>query len=146
MKPGIDYVGVTISFYCNDGKGKFLFHKRSKNCRDEVGRWDCGGGQLEFGEDPIDGVLREVREEYGCKGIIQEQLPAHSIIRFQNKIKTHWLAIPFFIKVNPKDVKNNEPNKIDEIKWFRLNNLPTPLHTGFKYSNKRYSDYFKKYR
>ncbi len=60
LKPGVDYIGVTTSFYCNDGKGNFLLHKRSKNTRDENGRWDPGGGQLEFGEKPEKGVLREV--------------------------------------------------------------------------------------
>lgn len=146
MTPGIDYIGVTVSFYCNDGKGNFLFYKRGKKCRDEVGRWDCGGGQLEFGEDPLVGVLREIKEEFGCDGIIQEQLPAHSVIRIQKGKNTHWLCIPFFVKVNPKDVKNNEPDKIDEIKWFRLSKLPANLHTGYKYTKKRYKKYFDVYK
>ncbi len=50
MKKGIDYIGVTCVFYCHDGKGKLLLHKRSENCRDEKGRWDCGGGAMELGE------------------------------------------------------------------------------------------------
>ena len=49
MKPGIDYIGVSTPFYCHDGQGNFLFHKRSQKCRDEQGRWDTGSGKLEFG-------------------------------------------------------------------------------------------------
>lgn len=145
MKPGIDYIGISTPFYCNDGNGLFLFHKRSKNCRDEHGRWDPGSGQLDFGCTPEENVLREVGEEYGCKGKIQEQLPAHSIFREWEGKKTHWLAIPFFVKVNPKAAKNNEPKKIDEIGWFRLNKLPKPLHTGFSFTFTNYQKYFKKY-
>ena len=146
MKPGIDYIGITTPFYCNDGKGNFIFHKRSKNCRDEQGKWDAGSGQLEIGHTPEENVLKEVFEEYGCKGEIQEQLPAHSIFREFNGVKTHWLAISFFIKVDPAEVKNNEPDKIEEIKWFRLDNLPKPLHTGFLFTFNNYKKNFNKYK
>jgi ADP-ribose pyrophosphatase YjhB (NUDIX family) len=40
-------------------------HCRSKNCRDEQGCWDCGGGSMEFGETFEETVKREVEEEYG---------------------------------------------------------------------------------
>lgn len=145
MKPGIDYIGISTPFYCNDGKGNFLLHKRSKNCRDEHGRWDPGSGQLEYGLTLEENVLKEVFEEYGCKGEIQEQLPAHSIFREQDGQKTHWLAIPFFVKVNPSEAKNNEPEKIEEIGWFSLDDLPKPLHTGFNFTFDNYKEYFEKY-
>lgn len=120
-------------------------HKRSENCRDEQGRWDPGGGQLEFGERLDEAVLREVREEYGCKGIIQEQLPAISILRRHNGKNTHWVAVPFFIKVNPKEVKINDPDKITELGWFTLDKLPSPIHSGFNYLFTNHPKYFKKY-
>ena len=50
LKRGIDYIGVTVVFYCHDGAGRLLLHKRSVACRDEQGRWDVGGGSMEFGE------------------------------------------------------------------------------------------------
>jgi hypothetical protein len=31
--------------------------------------------------------------------------------------------------VDPTKVKNNEPEKIDEIGWFSLDKLPSPLHS-----------------
>lgn len=146
MEAGVDYIGVSTPFYCNDGKGRFLFHKRSVRCRDEHGRWDSGSGQLEFGTTPEENVLREVLEEYGCKGEIQEQLPAQSILREWDGRKTHWVFYPFFVKVNPKEVRNNEPDKIDEIGWFTLDVLPEPLHTGFQYTFTHYREFFEKYR
>lgn len=146
MQPGVDFIGITTPFYCNDGKGNFVFHKRSKNTRDEHGKWDPGSGQLHLGETPQQSVLREVAEEYGVKGKIQEQLPAHSIFRKHNGRSTHWLAIPFFVLVNPKKVRPNEPKKMAEIGWFTLDSLPKPLHTGFNFTLTHYQDYFQKYK
>ena len=145
LKPGIDFIGISTPFYCNDGKGNFVLHKRSKTARDEQGKWDFGGGQLDFGEQPQKGVLREVKEEWGVKGVIQEQVEAHSIFRIQNGVKTHWLIIPFFIKVDLRKVKIMEPTKFSEMSVFTLANLPKPLHSGVKYTMKHYPKAFKKY-
>lgn len=142
MKAGFDYIGISTPFYCTDGKGKYLFHKRSKKCRDEQGRWDSGSGEIDFGQTPEQSVLREVQEEYGCTGKIIGKLPPTALFRNHNGQKTHWIIFPFFIKVNPRNVRINEPEKIDEIGWFTLNNLPKPLHTGFLYMFKRYRKHF----
>lgn len=145
LKIGFDYTGVTTPFYCHDGKGNLLMHKRTKECRDEHNRWDTGSGKLEIQHSLEKNVLQEILEEYGCKGKIQEQLPAHDIFRKQKGKMTHWIAVPFFVKVNPKDVKIGEPHKMSKIGWFPINKLPKPLHTGFEYTFNRYKNYFKKY-
>ncbi len=132
MKAGIDYTGITTPFYCNDGKGNFLLHKRSGSCRDEKGKWDFGGGRLEFGESPEESVLREAKEEYGVKGVIQEQLPAYSELIVHDGKRAHWLVVPFFIKMDIRKAKIMEPEKASEIGIFALDNLPKPLHTGVR--------------
>ncbi|OGL72867.1 hypothetical protein A3F28_03470 [Candidatus Uhrbacteria bacterium RIFCSPHIGHO2_12_FULL_57_11] len=146
MKPGIDYTGISTPFYCHDGAGNFVLHKRSVKCRDEHGKWDCGGGQLHFGELPEEGVLREVREEYGCEGTIDAQLPAYGIVREHDGVRTHWLAVPFIVRVNREDVRMNEPEFMDEIHWFRLDALPTPLHSAFELALRKFAKHFKQYR
>lgn len=132
LKPGIDYIAICTPFYCVNENGELLLHKRSNNCRDEKGRWDTGSGQLEFGETPEVSVLREVKEEYGCSGEILETLPAISVLRRMKSKNTHWLALPFVIKVRRDEVRINEPEKIDELGWFRLDDLPKPLHSALK--------------
>lgn len=144
MNIGFDYIGITTPFYCNDGHGKWLLHKRSTKCRDEHGRWDFGSGKLEFGLSLQENVLKEVLEEYGCKGKIQEQLPALSIFREMNGKPTHWVAIPFFVKVDPTEVKNNEPEKMEEMGWFDFKNLPIPMHSGFQQTYEQLKPYFEK--
>ncbi len=145
MRPGIDFIGVSVSFYCHDGQGNFLFHKRSDKCRDEIGRWDFGGGRVEIGETLEKAVLREVKEEYGVVGTIEKQLPAHSLLRRENRTKTHWLIITFIVKVDRKKVILGVPRKMTELGWFKLSSLPKPLHTGAQYTLSHYPDEFKKY-
>jgi len=146
MKPGFDYIGVCVNFYCHDGSGNFVLHKRSQNCRDEQGTWDFGGGQLEFGETLEQGVLREIQEEYGCAAEIDEQLPPLSVLREHNGKPTHWVSVDFIARVKPNEVVLGEPESMDEIGWFRLAELPTPMHSM---SGKRvtlHHEIFEKYR
>jgi ADP-ribose pyrophosphatase YjhB (NUDIX family) len=146
MKAGIDYTGVTAFFFCHDGAGKFLLHKRSQNCRDEQGHWDSGGGKVEFGEDLREAVLRELKEEYGCDGEIEIQLPAVSRSRVHDGVPTHWICIGFIIKIDPTEAKNNEPTAIDEIGWFKLDEFPEPLHSCVPLDLAENPEIFAKYR
>ena len=50
-------------------------------------------------------------------------------MRKNNGVDTHWIALVHSVLVDPSEVKIGEPNKIDEIGWFNLNNLPNPLHS-----------------
>lgn len=145
MVPGIDYTGITTVFFCHDGRGNFLLGKRSQKCRDEQGSWEAGAGQLEFGESPEEGVLRELSEEYCCQGVIEAELPPVSLVREHEGKKTHWIAHPFFIRIDPAEVRIGDPDSIDECSWFRLDSLPTPLHTGFQTLLSLYQEHFRKY-
>ena len=136
MKTGVDCIGISTSFYCHDEKGKWLLHKRSKNCRDEVGTWDSGGGKLEFGLTLEENVLKEIKEEYGCMAIIERVLPAITLLRSTSSgITTHWIVIPFILlirNIEINNVKRGDEEKMEEIGWFSFANLPHPLHSGFQ--------------
>jgi 8-oxo-dGTP diphosphatase len=131
LRRGIDFIGITCVFFCHDGKGNFLLNKRSQKCRDEKGKWDPGGGAMEFGETPEETVAREVMEEYCVKPTDLELVTVFNVLRENNGLKTHWIAFVYLAKVNPKKVKIGDPEKMDEIGWFTPDNLPTPLHSQF---------------
>ncbi len=131
LQRGIDYIGVTVVFYCHDGKGNFLMHKRSKNCRDEIGNWDNGGGALEFGESFEDAARREIKEEYCCEVEELKFVTMYNVLRKNGNKATHWVAILFTAKVDPKKVRVGEPKYMDDIGWFSDKNLPEPLHSQF---------------
>lgn len=145
MKAGVDYIGISTSFICHDGNGKFLLSKRSQNCRDEQGAWEFGGGKLEFGSTLEENVLREIREEYGCEGIIEKELPPITLFRNNGDEKTHWVAVAYIVRVSPREAKLNEPESQDEIGWFRLEKFPQPFHTGAASILEAYRDRIKEH-
>ncbi|MDO8610049.1 MAG: NUDIX domain-containing protein [bacterium] len=131
MKKGFDYIGVTVCFYCYDNNNKLLLQKRSENCRDEQGHWDCGGGAMKFGESFEQAVRREVKEEY-CVNI--EKLTfvgVNNVLREHKVQKTHWIAILYACLVDSTKTKIGDPEKMDEIGWFNINKLPKPLHSMY---------------
>ena len=128
-KRGLDYTGVSIVFYCHDGEGNFVMNKRSQNCRDEQGCWDPGGGGLEFGESVLETLRREIQEEYCADALEQEFLGFRDVHREKDGVKTHWIALDFKVLVDRAKVKNGEPRKFDEIGWFTLDTLPSPIHS-----------------
>jgi 8-oxo-dGTP diphosphatase len=49
---------------CRNGSGEFLLVRASRSSN-VPGRWFLPGGGIEHGEDPLDGLRREVAEETG---------------------------------------------------------------------------------
>lgn len=130
FKVGEDYIGVNCVFFCHDGHGKIVFHKRNGNCRDEANTWDCGGGTLEFGESFEDALRREVREEYGAEVLDIKYLGTRNVLRTNKSGKTtHWVANGFAVLVDHEEVIVGEPDKMDGLGWFSLDELPAPLHS-----------------
>jgi 8-oxo-dGTP diphosphatase len=132
MQKGIDYIAIGVSYYCHDGKGNYVMSKRSVNCRDEHGCWDFGGGGLEFGMTAEETLKKELKEEYCAENIEYEFLGYYDAFREQGGQKTHWVQLLFLVKVDPAEIKNGEPHKFDAVEWFRLDNLPTPIHSQFE--------------
>jgi 8-oxo-dGTP diphosphatase len=129
MKIGVDHIGVGVVYFCHDGQGNFLLNKRSRNAKDEQGRWDCGGGALEHGESWEEGLRREVMEEYCADVKDFKFIKAVNVIRQNGSEKTHWIALIYSVLVDPNQVKNGEPEKHDEIGWFKPEDFPTPRHS-----------------
>lgn len=135
---GVETIGITVTFLCHDGKGNILLNLRSKNCRDEHGRWDVGGGSIEFGDSVENTLKKEIKEEYGSDVLAFEFLGYRDVFREQNGHATHWLSMDFEVLIDPKQVKNGEPNKFDDLRWFPKKSLPTPMHSQFPAFAKKY--------
>jgi 8-oxo-dGTP diphosphatase len=144
LSRGVDYIGVNCVFFCHDGKGNVLLHKRSQKCRDERGTWDVGAGSMEFGETFEETVRREVKEEYGVDPIKIEYIATKNILREHEGKKTHWIKNLHWVEVDPDKVTNGDPEKIDEIGWFTLDNPPHPLHSQYDDELATLKEYFRK--
>lgn len=140
MQNGIDRIGVCVVFFCHDGKGRYLFNKRSVRCRDEHGRWDPGGGSVEFGDDVVAVLKREIKEEYCADVVEYEEVGFLDVHRSLNGQPTHWIALLYRVLVDPQQVANGEPHKFDEIGWFSISHLPQPLHSQYAEVLRKYKD------
>lgn len=122
LKPGIDFVGVGVGVMVRNEKGKFLLGLRTKNSRNEAGKWTFPGGCVEFGETLEQAVVRETREEYGIE---VEPLRLLKVINhFPPAEKQHWVNPIFEARLVKGKPKTMEPNKISKVAWFSLTDLP----------------------
>lgn len=129
---GISFTGITTVFFCHDGKGNLFLTRRSKNTRDEHGRWDPGGGGLKHGQSVEESLKREVLEEYNAVPLRTDFIGYFDAFReTSDGLPTHWLAMCFAVLVDPKQVRVNEPEMVDDSGWFSLDALPEPLHSQF---------------
>ncbi len=129
LKKGVDYPGVCIVFFCHDGQGRFIMGKRSRNTRDEHGRWDTGGGGVEFGDSIEKTIHNEIQEEYCTTPLNIEFLGYRDVHREHNGQPTHWIALDFKVQIDPSQVQIGEPDMIDELGWYTLDTIPEPLHS-----------------
>lgn len=131
LKKGVDYVGVCVVYFCHDGKGNFVMANRNSTTRDEHGRWDIGGGGLEFG-DTVEGTIRkEIQEEY-CTNVLDFEFLGYRDVHREHQGKpTHWVALDFKVRIDPAEVKNGEPEMFEEVKWFTLDTIPENVHSQF---------------
>lgn len=140
LQKGVDYVGVAVIYFCHNGKGKFLMGKRSKNTRDEHGRWDIGGGAIEFGHSVDETLRREIKEEYCTDVVGYTFLGFRDVHREHDGKKTHWIGLDFAVEINPKIVAIGEPHKCDDLQWFTLDTIPDNAHSQFPDFLRRYKN------
>ena len=122
----MDYIGVSAGALIVNDKGKILLCKRSMKARNEKGKWEAPGGQVHFGETREAAIKREIKEELGIDIEIIRVL--HTTDEILERDKQHWVPTTFLVKVKRNQVlKILEPEKCDEIGWFSLDNLPSPI-------------------
>ena len=109
-----------------------------------AGQWTLPGGGLDFGEDPLDGVLRELREETGLVGTVGELLGVRSAILEPEMTKRgdrlHVVGVLYRVDAADADLVMEVDGSTDLAAWIpfaELDALPAvPLvgwareHTG----------------
>ena len=138
MKKGVDHIGITVSYFCHDGEGNYVFQKRSENCRDEHGRWDTGGGAIEKGDTVVETLRKEIMEEYGTEPEEYEFLGFRDVHREQDGEPTHWISLDYRVRLDRSKVRNGEPHKFTDMEWFKLDAPPEPLHSQFGLAFEQY--------
>ncbi len=87
------------------------------------GMWGSLGGHVEFGESPIEACKREALEELGI------EIGNFTFASCMSLVKEgkHYLDVSFTAEIISGEPIIKEPDKIEEIGWYPLDNLPTPL-------------------
>lgn len=140
IKGGVYYIGIGVVFFCHDGNGRVVFNKRSGNARDEQGCWDIGGGGVKKGELLEDALRREVMEEYCTDVLEHEYLGFREVHRVKDGTPTYWIVFDFKVKIDSSCCAIGDPDKMDDIAWHTLDDLPAPMHSQWETYLKKYSD------
>lgn len=112
---------VVTAFILKDGK--VLVGKRINSLGH--GKWCIPGGRLEFCEELLDGVRREVLEETGLK--IKNLRLGTVVNDYSKKDKWHYASICYVADYDSGTTKVMEPKKCAEWRWVEWNDLPKPL-------------------
>ena len=98
--------------------------KASSMLRGE-GTWSLTGGKLDFGETLEDGVYREVLEETG----IRVNKNSLKLISVSNDMisEAHFVTLGFLCEDFEGEARVMEPDEVTEWKWFKLDELPSPI-------------------
>jgi 8-oxo-dGTP diphosphatase len=97
--------------------------------RSRNGFWSTPGGNLEYGESPIDAAIRETREEAGI--IVHDvELVAvtHDIIE---ATAAHYVTLWFRGEVEDPTITILDTDEIVEALWCDPSHLPAPRHVYF---------------
>lgn len=126
MQIGKDYIGVSVGALIFNEKGEVLLGKRSLKTRNEQGKWEAPGGAVDFNESRDVAIRREIQEEFGVDIDITGLLHvSDEILKDQGQ---HWVATTYLAKIKDNQTpKIMEPEKCDEIGWFALDKLPSPI-------------------
>jgi 8-oxo-dGTP diphosphatase len=92
--------------------GKILIIKRSFKEDVYANEWDLPGGKLKFGENPVNGLKREVSEETGLKIKIIKPI---SVWTFFKSRKTQVIGITFLAKVVSGKIRLGKEHT--DFKW-----------------------------
>lgn len=122
---------VVYGFLLNEDK-KFLIVQRA-NHDTNPGIWEMPGGTLEIGEEPIEGVIREIREETNLEVQIKRPLTVKSIYKrsSQTKKMTHTIRIAFQGQIVDGSKKIALSNEHAAFKWVDVASLPQEMVSDF---------------
>ena len=107
-------------------EGSILFIKRN-------GKWDLPKGKLERGEAPDVAAMREVEEECGISGLVNESFIGNTYHTYNSDgtkylKSTHWYAMDCD---NSADGVPQAEEGITEVKWSRLSEIDGLLENTY---------------
>ena len=114
---------------CTDDGGRILLARLSA-IEVDVGAWTLPGGGIEFGEHPDDAVIRELEEETGLIGEIEELAGVFSHVYRRSPAAggadLHFLGILYRCRVTGGELRDEIGGTTDTARWFARDELRAP--------------------
>lgn len=104
------YYRVSVKGIAVDETGRFLL------AREDNGRWEMLGGGLDYGEDPIAGLKREIGEETGLEVTYVSASPKYFITSPRLGHDTFIANVVYEVKL--KDLDFTPSEECQELRFF----------------------------
>ncbi len=85
-------IGISQKAVIVNEEGKLLAIRRSGTAPLGAYTWDLPGGDLEYGEDPIEGMKREIKEE---TGLDVKVVTPYDVAARVHESNTYWVTIAY---------------------------------------------------
>lgn len=136
VDPGVK-VGVT-GIIVRDGK--VLLGLRGDSCQTARNEWAFPGGRMDYGEDPLIGLPREIKEET-TMGVEASDL---EFLTWMNEFfpddDKHYISLVFLVKGAAGVPIVTEPDKCRTWSWFDPNAIPDNTFWACKENIEKYKD------
>lgn len=100
-------------------ENKILLCRLSKIVVHAAGKWTLPGGGIDFGEEPIDAVAREIKEETGLTAISASLRDVQSsVVQMSDDKEVHAIRIIYKVHVEPGDLVVEKGGSSDACAWF----------------------------
>lgn len=123
---GLKHAAVAITLVCDDkGEGAYVLTRRTASLNSHAGQFALPGGRIDDGETPIEGALRELREE------VNLHLTEDAVLGLLDDYQTQsgylitpivvWAGTDARMEANPQEVA-----RIHRITFRELNRPDSP--------------------
>lgn len=104
-------------------ENEILFGRRC-NTGYRDGFYQVPAGHIDTGEVPTDTLIREAKEEIGINLKVEDIRLIHTSFRLKHDETGDRVDFYFEAARWTGDIRNMEPNKCDELGWFKIDALP----------------------
>jgi isopentenyldiphosphate isomerase len=99
--------------------GEILCSQRSMKKDNDSGKWEClFGGHIAPGSKPVEGAVRELREEIGIDAKVEE-LEFFQVHKYQSVdgLNREFQYVYLLLWDGPEDKLVKEPDEVEQLKW-----------------------------